>query len=451
MRTSPLRRALATVAALVLAGGALSQSVPAQASDPIFVFPTAPSPVAVAKTWSAGTVGDGGSVTATITATNPTASVRQIIVQDTFDFGLVPGSLPGGCGTTSYTGYSLFWCNLAVPAFGTASVSIPFTVSYTGPKQYTKNFATHEQIDVQKQESYVAIPAGQTQTFNVACPAGYALVDQSFHRIWVDQGTGTLDDVKVVSSTLTPTGWSVVVSNGATGQAQGKLFAACLKLQTSTGGTLSISGIQWATVNDFMPVGTPSEFEATCPVGQTPVALNLNGAQANSNYANVHDVLLTPIGMKANGGRSARIFAYVNQPTDTNLQWRCLSTTSSTGARMLFHVQYHPFGAGPGQDVEGDVYCDHGEKGIIGGWYGGPLNGSEPRPVSRTYWFHNTTTQPADYDAYLLCVGSRLVKGGKIQKSATDERCNYLSGVGNLTETEYLQRNVACLLVKQGP
>ena len=451
MPTTPLRRALATMAGLALAAGALSQAVPAQALDPIYVFPTSPSPVTVDKTWSSGLVGNGGTVTATITATNPTNVAREIIFQDTYDFGLSPASLPGGCGTTSYTGYPMFFCHVIVPAFGSASRAIPFDVTYTGPKQYTKNWETGEHVDVQKQETYVAIPAGQTGTFHVACPAGYTPVDQSFHRIWVDQGTGTLDDVKLVSSTLTATGWSATIANGATGQAQGKLFATCLKLQTSNGGTLTVSATQSFSVNNFMPVGEPSEFEATCPVGQTPIALNLNGVQANTNYSNVHDVLITTVGMKANGGRSATIFAEVNQPSDTTLQWRCLSVTSSTGNRLLFRVQTKSFGANPGQDVEADVYCAHGEKGVIGGWNGGPLNGSEPRPVSRTYWFHNNTSYSLDYDVSLLCLNSRLVKGGKIKNSATDERCNYLTGVEAPAETEYLVRDVACLLVKQGP
>jgi hypothetical protein len=450
MVTTPRRRALATLAALGLAVGALTLALPAQASDPLYVYPTSPSPVTVAKTWSAGTVANGGTVTAHITATNPTGANRTVIFQDTYDFGLVPGSLPGGCGTTSYAGYPMFFCNVSVPAFSSTTVDVPFTVTYTGPKQYTWSKQTHEAVDVQKQETYVAIPAGQTQTFTVTCPSGYALVDQSFHKLGVDQGTGTIDDVHLVSSTLVTGGWSAVIANGATGQAQGKLFGTCLTTQTTTGGSLAVSAIQSFSVNNFLPVGTTSEFEATCPVGQTPVSLNLNGVQANSNYPNVHDVLLTPVGMKANGGRSATVFATVNQPTDTTLQWRCLSTTSSTGNRLKFRVEAKTVTVGPGQDKEVGVYCETGEKGIVGGWYGGPLNGSEPRPISRTYWFHNTSASTVTYQANLLCVGSRLVTGGKIHKGATDERCNYLSGVESPAETEYLDRDEACLLVRQG-
>ncbi|GAA1152375.1 hypothetical protein [Nocardioides aquiterrae] len=448
MSTTPLRRALACLAGLGLA--TLGLAVPAQASDPLYVYPTAPSPVTVAKTWSAGTVANGGTVTAHVVATNPTGVTRTIIFQDTYDFGLAPASLPGGCGTTSYTGYPMFFCHVTVPAMGTAAVDIPFTATYVGPKQFKHTWRMSEAVDVQKQETYVSLPAGQTQTFSVACPSGYAEVDHSLHVLGVDQGTGTIDDVHVVSSTLTATGWSVTVQNGATGQAQAKLFATCLKTYTNTGGTIAVSGIQSFSVDNFLPVGdVPSEFEATCPADQTPVALNLNGAQANSNYPNVHDVLLTQVGMKADGGRSSTVFAVVNQPTDTTLQWRCLSTKSTTGNRFEFRVETETVTVGAMSDAEVQVYCDHGEKGIVGGWYGGPLNGSEPRPVSRTYWFHNTSAAPVTYTAKLLCVGSRLVRGVKVAAFAKQERCNYLGGVESPAETEYLNHDEECLLVRQ--
>ena len=451
MSSTPLRRALASVAGLGLALGTVSLMTPARASDPVYTYPTAPSPVTVAKSWSAGTVANGGTVTAHVVATNPTGVTRTIIFQDTYDFGLSPSSLPGGCGTTSYSGYPMFFCHVTVPANGTATVDIPFTATYTGPKQYFHTWRMSEAVDVQKQETYVSMQAGQTQTFTVTCPSGYAEVDQSFHRLWVDQGTGTIDDVRVVSSTLTANGWSATIHNGATGQAQGKLFATCLKTDTTTGGSIAVSPVQSFSVDNFLPVGdVPSEFEATCPVYQTPVALNLDGVGANSNYPNDHDVLLTQVGMKANGGRSATVFAKVNQPTDTTLQWRCMSTRSSTGNRFAFRVETKTVTVPAMDDLEVQLYCAHGEKGIIGGWSGGPLNGSEPRPVSRTYWFHNTSAAPATYTAKLLCVGSRLERGGKLKKWAKDERCNYLGGVESPAETEYLNHDEACLLVRQG-
>jgi hypothetical protein len=304
---------------------------------------------------------------------------------------------------------------------------------------------------VAKIETYVSIPASSTQTLTVSCPGGYAMVDQSFHRLSVDQGTGTFADVQVVSSTLTSSGWSVVIANDALGQAQGKLLGACLSLQTGTGGTLAVSGIQSAPVDNFLPVGDgPSEFQATCPAGETPVAVNLNAVPANVNYANRHDTLATVVGMKANGGRSATVFAVMHQPSDPTLQWRCLRTTSSSTFRMLFRNQTQSVVLAPGEEREVSVSCANGEKGIVGGWSGGPLDGSEPRPVTRTYWFSNTSAAPATYVANLLCVGNRLVRGGHLKGSATDARCNYLGGVEEPTEAQWLNHDEACLQVKQG-
>jgi hypothetical protein len=43
-----------------------------------------------------------------------------------------------------------------------------------------------------------------------------------------------------------------------------------------------------------------------------------------------------------------------------------------------------------------------------------------------------------------------LVRGGKLLKYATDERCNYLGGVVRPAEIEHLDDDDACLLVRQG-
>ena len=85
MSSTALRRALTCLAGLGLALGTTTITtalgLPAQASDPVFVYPTSPSPVTVAKSWSAGTVGNGGTATAHVVATNPTGVPRTIIFQ----------------------------------------------------------------------------------------------------------------------------------------------------------------------------------------------------------------------------------------------------------------------------------------------------------------------------------------------------------------------------------
>lgn len=446
---------------LALSGGAATIALLASSlvsspafADPFFVYPDDPSPVVVSKTWSAGPVGNGGTATATLSAFNPSASPANVIVQDTYDYGLTPGPLPGGCGTTSYAGYPMFYCHLTVAPGDTESVDVPFTVAYAGPRTYTKNFKTQERVTVQKAEQNWNNFAGQQTTHSVSCPAGYVMVDHSLRKQTVDQGAGTVDDVRVVSSNLTSSDWQVTLKNNTTGQAQGKLWAACLKQDTNLGGTFAVSGVQSHSVDNFLPVGdTESQFVASCPSGQMPIAVNLKAVPANANYAPYQDQLVSVVGLYANGGPSTVVSAIVREPADTTLQWRCLSTTSSTGNRMLFSQVQKTTTVAPDQEVAVDVSCGDDEKGIVGGWDGGTLNGQEPRPKIRTYWYRNTTAAPVDHTAKLLCVGNRLVRGGKIAKNHVDPRCNYLGGVHEVAPGDelWLNDDEACIDVKQGP
>jgi hypothetical protein len=454
-RPSRVRLALVGGAASIALAGASLVSSPAFA-DPFFVYPDDPSPVAISKTWSAGPVGNGGTATATLSAHNPTGTPAHVIIQDTYDHGLVPdlsglGGYP--CGTTSYSGYPMFYCHLTVAPGDTESVDVPFTVSYAGPKVYTKNWKTNERVTVQKAEANWNNFAGQQTFHSISCPAGYVMIDHALRKQHVDQGAGTLEDVRVVTSNLTSSEWQVTLKNNTTGQAQGKLWAACLKQDTNQGGSFAVSGVRSHSVDNFHPVGdAESQFIAWCDPGEIPIAVNLRAVPANGNYSPYQDALVSQVGLYANGGPSTVLFAKVHEPADTTLQWRCLLTTSSTGYRMHFsQVQKHTTVA-PGQEVDVDVSCADDEKGIVGGWHGGKLNGQEPRPKIRTYWYRNTSGAQVDYTATLLCVGNRLVKGGKVAKNHTDPRCNYLGGVHEVAPGDelWLNDDEQCIDVKQG-
>lgn len=453
-RTTRLNR-LAASAALALAASMLVAS-PAMA-DPLFVYPSTASPVIIAKSWSPGPVANGGTATATLSASNPTGTPAHVIIQDTYDHGLVRGSFPPGsnCGDTSYAGYPMFWCHLDVPAFGTASISVPFTASYKGPRVYTKNFRTGERVTVQKAETNWNNFAGQQTTHSVSCPAGYVMIDHALRKQAVDQGTGTLEDVHVVTTNLTTSAWTVDIRNATTGQAQGKLWAACLKQETNQGGTFTVSGVNSTWVDNFLPVGdTESQFIATCSPGEIPVAVNLKASPANTNYAPWQDQLFTQTGLYANGGPSTVVFAMIHQPADMTLQWRCMSTTSTTGNRLSFTRVSDTTVVPAGTEVDHDVSCDDDSKGIVGGWRGGKVNGAEPRPKIRTYWYRNTSASPVTYTSQLLCAGNRLAKGGHLKASATDARCNYLGGVHEVvagSDERWLNDDEECLVVTQGP
>jgi hypothetical protein len=69
--------------------------------------------------------------------------------------------------------------------------------------------------------------------------------------------------------------------------------------------------------------------------------------------------------------------------------------------------------------AEKQITCDVGYKGVIGGWRGGHFNGSEPRPKTRVYWLWHNGPGTKHFTGKLLCLKSRLMRGGKLQKNGT--------------------------------
>ncbi len=85
-------------------------------------------------------------------------------------------------------------------------------------------------ITISKVESQVDLNPGETKTVDLSCPSSGAILSDASIRVdAVDQGTGALTDVHVVSAQSTGiASWQAVVTNGATGRAQAKAFAVCL-------------------------------------------------------------------------------------------------------------------------------------------------------------------------------------------------------------------------------
>ena len=435
-----------------LVAGALSP-IPATAA------PSASSgDVTISKTWIATPpVADGGSATARLKATNTTANPQPVTIRDTYDAGLTPGVLPTDC-TAWPAPARVIECTTTVGGgVGVfAQYDIPFTVAYQGPKTYTKNWKTDERLTVQKQDKHWNLEGGEVKTFEISCPAGYFMIDQAIHKQRVDQDMGTLEDLRVQSTNLTPTKWEVVVENDSGGQGQGKLWAACMKQTTNQAGTIAIGAVQ-TQILSLAPVGdVPTEFHAICASGETPVAINLRAVQGGF----WQDELFSQIGLYANGGPSAVLFAMVHETGTFTLQWRCMSTTSSSGRRMDLRLDSDSHVVPAGQQQDFTATCDDDEKGIVGGWRGAAsngqafkttMNGQEPRPKLRTYWMRNLTGSPLTYDTKLLCVGNRLVRGGKIDKTYTDMRCNYADGlIDGVPNDFWLNWSEVCLAVKQG-
>lgn len=441
MKTPSLKKLglVATGTALALVGAVLSPA----SGDPVASLD---STITVTKVFSTATVANGGTNTATITATNPgpgtDPTVEDVYVVDWYDPSLTPGVVPGCTNYPSPTGIGRLVCGPVDIADGASEIwSVPFTVNYMGPKKYTVNEKRYERMDVQKAETHVSIFKGEQKDFSVVCPNEYAMLDMALVKQHVDQGAGTFDDLHVVTSDLLNADgpnpsldkWTVTLKNDSLGQVQAKLWAVCVSESTNKPTALSFTPDSYTfNAHPYKP-GLERTAYATCPVGRTPVAVDLRAAADNtaphSSGSAYSDVLIHKTGMEADGGRNVRVWFVVDQPADITLEWQCMATdTFTNGKRMHFDVVTGSKTVNAGDKGQHKLTCDHGYKGIIGGWTGGKINGSEPQPLSRIYWFWNNTGGAKTYTLKLLCMRTRLVKGGVIDTTYKVPSWNVAAG-----------------------
>lgn len=415
--------------------------------------------VVISKTWlESQPIAAGGTATARLTATNAAPSPQLVTIRDTYDVGLTPpapASLPAGC-TAQPAPARVIECTATVGAApGVIQFDIPYTVTYQGPKRYTRNWKSEERITVMKADQHWNLYGGEVKTFDLECPAGYFMIDQWLHKDPVDQNQGVLEDVHVKSTNMTTSKWTVVIDNDSGGQAQGHLWATCAKDKTNHANAVNLSGMKSQPLTRSFVGDVPTEFHATCDPGETPIAINLKATQAGY----WQDELYTQTGLFANGGPSAVFFALVHDTGSFELQWRCMATAvAGSGYRMDLRVASDTNTVPANTEKDFTTTCADDEKGIIGGWRGLTngqkfhtfMNGQEPRPKLRTYWMRNLTASPLTYDTRLLCLGNRLVRGGKIDKAVTDSRCNYADGWIDGATDYWLNWVEVCVTVKQG-
>lgn len=426
--------------------------------------PGSPSSIELTKTWStASPVDSGATVVATITAQNTDLvnAVNDVTVTDVYDPGLtfVSAVASGGgtCTDDPTDGFRRVDCELAsIGANNFETVTITFTAHYWGYRTYTRNYRTEERLEIQKAETHVDILSGQTRSATVTCPSGFDILDFSWHLQQVDQDTGDFYDVHRMSSTVADDSATVTLFNDAAGKAQGKLWAICLKDETNLGNPVDWEPRYSDTMPDVAPDG-PDErpFHAECPLGYTPMAVNVSavpGASADLDAVYMDDVLVQT-GLESDGGRRSTIWAVVKDHADITLQWRCLKTSIGVN-RLWFQNVEDSVAAVPAHDkvAQKQINCDHHHKGVVGGWRGGHFNGSEPRPRSRVHWLWHDGPGTYDFEGSLLCLHTRLFRGGKVKKDGTvsDVLHNHARGTsGNGGEHVDAVEPTTDLVVKQ--
>ena len=261
-------------------------------------------------------------------------------------------------------------------------------------------------LTIEKVETQIDLEPGDTKTVQLACPNGGILSDGSVRIDHVDQGTGALTDVRVLSAQSTGVGtWAAVVSNEATGRAQAKAFAVCLPAKTEEAGGHKHSlkaADSLVTTTQAFGVGRHTATVA-CPNGTMAI---VPGFAFDGGAATLAGSEKTAGGWK--------FTVDVTAATTATLSVRCLNVDvepaqGHTHALVTQHVVKNVT-IPAGQTVEEQVTCADDAKGIVGTWLLPPgvyTLGNDPRPKTRAYKLINTTGSSQSAVVDLECLKDR--------------------------------------------
>ena len=381
-------------------------------------LPTAPPPptersdVTVTKTVSDASPRGGDLVTYTLVARNVGLDIATgVVVRDqlppgvTFDAASSPCTQAAGLVTCALG-------DLAPAASRTLTVRVVANpIAGAGPASHPN--AYHE-LTPYKVETAVDLDAGQTRSVAVGCTGPDDIVSDGSVRVdHVDQGTGALTDVRVLSAESTGTGtWKAVVRNEAAGRAQAKAFVVCLPAHTEVADrqTGHADGHRHPLSADATLVSTTQAWDVgrrtatvTCPAGTMAIApgYSLSGGAARVSGSE-------PV----TGGW--RFTVDVAAPTTATLTARCLRTAvgavqGHTHDLVTTHV-VRTVSVPAGSVVEEQVICPDDAKGIVATWSLPPgvhPLGNDPRLKARAFRLLNTTGSALAATVDLECLKDR--------------------------------------------
>lgn len=361
--------------------------------------------VQIVKTVNDPTPQVGDTITYTLTARNNGPAVAQnVVVTDQLPAGVTFVSASAPC--TQANGN--ITCVLGDLDPGeTVALQVKVKIdAWTTPS--TEGY---HGIDVQKVETQIDLEPGQVRTIQAVCPSGYFVSDGSVRIDHIDQGTGDWTAPEVMESrAVNNSTWQGTVNNTATGRAQAKIFAVCIRETTSPDGhghNLVVSNPVIKTVD--LANGN-NEAVLNCPAGTTAIQPGfISDAPGLVMYSQP----------EGNGWK----FVFKTSDAQTGDQAvfsiRCLSKQLSTTDGHSHDLSLQRIQTEqtiqPGQVNEIQLTCPDGSKGIVAGWdldYGLVSLGNDPRPVTRAFKVYNPTDQPLKGRFTLLCLGDRTGTGG---------------------------------------
>jgi len=265
--------------------------------------------------------------------------------------------------------------------------------------------AANHQLDVQKVESQIDLEPGEVKTVQAVCPAGYFVSDGSVRVDHVDQGTGDWTAPNVLESRASaPDTWRGTVKNDASGRAQAKVFAVCIRKQTVADGghahDLVVSDA--ITVSDEVFVG-----EKTATLACGPGQIAIQPGFASTKRANL--IYSEPAG---NGWKF--VLDVQEEVAEVSFSIRCMTrqvgVTDGHTHDLQFQHLVKEFTIPAGTVNEAQLTCADGSKGIVADMDlddGLVSLGNDPRPVTRAFKVYNPTDHSLKARFSLLCLGLR--------------------------------------------
>ncbi|KQW48798.1 hypothetical protein ASC77_08680 [Nocardioides sp. Root1257] len=375
------------------------------------------SDVTVTKSASVASPHGGDTLTYTLTAKNVgDATATGVVVRDELPSGVTYVSSSSPCTQAS----GVVSCSVGSLAAGAStSVTIAVTanpIAGAGPVSHPQ--ANHW-LTPYKAETQVDLEPGQQRTITLACSGDDILSDGQFRVDHVDQGTGAITDVKVLSAQTTALGtWKGVIRNDATGRAQAKAFIVCLPERTEAADrqtgyadshrhTLSADSALVTTTQSY-GVGR-STATLTCPTGTVAIAPGFDLSSAGATLAGSETTQANP--------RAWTFVLDVTAPVTATLSARCLRTTTSavlghTHELLLTHVVQTVTvpGSTAAAGNEFQVICPDDGKGVVATFElppGVTSFGNDPRLKARAFRLYNQTGAAKTATLDLVCLKDR--------------------------------------------
>lgn len=372
---------------------------PSDNDDSVDTPVKADADVQIVKTASPSNPRPGDTVTYTLKAkNNGPGQAKNVVVTDTLPVGVTFVGADAPCTQAAGT----VTCALGTLEAGEeVTLEVKVTVDQWGDADPSADHL----LDVQKVENQIDLNPGEQKTIQVACPAGYFASDGSVRIDHIDQGTGDWTAPQVLENRASALDtWQGTVRNTASGRAQAKIFAVCIK--KTTGGENGHS--------HNLLVGDPVTVTTGLVAGKTTKTLQCGPGQVAIQPGFVSSVAGDLVYSQPEQNNGWKFVYAADEGGTASFSIRCMTrqvdvveghTHDLELERITTEVEI-----GPGAVNEAQLTCADGSKGIVAGWDlddGLVSLGNDPRPVTRAFKLYNPTDHALKARLSLLCLGLR--------------------------------------------